>query len=109
MTLARAGVLLILAACTSSGGTDLGTNQQQVSSADFGNDWPLTVDSGVLACEGGAAVTFTAPDGTTYAVNGTARTVTDYPDIDPIWADTAGPLPKKNIGPLIDLGLALCE
>jgi hypothetical protein len=54
-----------------------------------------------LRCEGDA-VTFDTTDGDTYAVNGTAKTTTDYPDIDPIWADDpalAGL--KKNIGPLI--------
>jgi len=80
-----------------------------VSRATMGEDWPLTVDSGTLRCEGDA-VTFETTDGDIYAVNGTAKTTTDYPDIDAIWADDpalAGL--KKNIGPLIDQGLKLCE
>ena len=79
---------------------------EEVSRGDFGADWPLTVDSGVLACQGAGAVTFTAPDGTTYAVNGLAQSATSYPEIDPIWADS-GKL-KVDIGPLIDRGLDLC-
>ena len=102
----RAAILLALAACTTGGGADLAANERQVSRADFGNDWPLTVESGVLACEGAGAVTFTT-GGTTYAVNGLAQRT--YPEIDAIWADAPGPPPKKNIGPLIDRGLALCE
>jgi hypothetical protein len=79
---------------------------EEVSRGDFGEDWPLTVDSGVLACQGAGAVTFTALDGTTYAVNGLAQSATPYPEIDPIWADSGKP--KVDIGPLIDRGLDLC-
>jgi hypothetical protein len=78
-----------------------------VSRADFGDEWPLTVGSGTLSCDGDA-VTFTT-GGTTYGVNGTARTLNEWPDIDPIWAkDPSGLAPKKDIGPLIDRGLDLC-
>ncbi len=50
---------------------------------------------------------------TAYAMNGTAKTMAtdnDWHDVDEIWAvnpeiDGA----KKNIGPLIDLGLQLCR
>ena len=80
---------------------------EAVSREDFGQEWPLTVDSGILACQGAGAVTFTTPDGTTYAVNGLAQSATPYPDIDPIWAD-AGNGYKVDIGPLIDRGLRLC-
>ena len=74
----------------------------------MGADWPLTVEAGTLDCIGAGAVTFTSEDGTTYAVNGLALSSTSYPDIDAIWADASGGL-KKNIGPLIDRGLALCD
>jgi hypothetical protein len=95
---------LLLGACeldASSG------NSIEVSRADFGTDWPLTVEGGVLACEGAGSVTFAA-GGTTYAVNGMAETQDAGADIDPIWKDVGGGL-KKNIGPLIDRGLELCE
>lgn len=83
------------------------TNPIEVSAVDFGDDWPLTVDHGLLRCEGVGAVTFTAPDGTVYAVNGLAKSSTNHPAIDPIWADSGGGL-KKNIGVLIEFGLRRC-
>ena len=85
-------------------------NSQPVSRANFGEEWPLTVDSGVLSCEGAGSVYFTADDGRRYAVNGTAMTAGDAQRINAIWADNpTGLSPKKNIGPLIDGGLKLCE
>jgi Protein of unknown function (DUF2511) len=90
--------LVAASACSSSSG-----NSEEVSRADLGSDWPLTVDSGTLVCEGAGSVTFTV-NGTTYAVNGLAEGA----DIDPIWADSGDGL-KKNIGPLIDRGLSLCD
>lgn len=78
-----------------------------VTRAQFGDRWPLTVDSGVLRCEAGHAVVFTAPSGRDYGVNGAAG---NYPDISPIWADSGVDYaPKKDIGPLIQAGLALCD
>jgi hypothetical protein len=79
-----------------------------VSKADFGKDWPLTVDSGTLHCEGAGTVTF-ASGGTTYAVNGFAIGEHKYADIQAIWAkDPSGMVPRKDIGPLIQHGLKLC-
>jgi hypothetical protein len=99
---------LVLTGCGSygDGGGDEGGGLE-VSQADFGKDWPLTVQSGTLNCEGAGAVTFTT-DGTTYAVNGLASGMDRWPEIDPIWADEPHGL-KKNIGPLIDRGLELCD
>lgn len=89
--------------------------RQFLCDVDFGADWPLTVPDGFVYCEVGFGgplypVTFEAPDGTTYAVNGTAMDVTDLPKIDEIWADnptTSGS--KISIEPIISAGLALCE
>jgi hypothetical protein len=87
-----------------------------VTRTDLGKDWPLTVDYGVVTCQSRAAggqplkvATFTGPDGTVYALNGTAKSHTDAAAIDPIWAadpDVSGL--KIGIGPLIDRALALC-
>ena|SRR5437660_8134727 len=105
-------VVLLLAACSqsgshgTSGGSDVAGSSVQVTRADFGDAWPLTVDGGTLACEGAGAVTFTV-GGTTYAVNGMASGNGQWPDIDPIWAKGSD-TPKKDIGPLIDRGLQLC-
>lgn len=82
-----------------------------ISRESVGEDWPLTVESGIVACEGNngyGAVSFTA-DGTTYGVNGVALQQ-GLPRIDPIWADDPSiPGGKLNIGPIINAGLALCK
>ena len=113
-------LLLIIAAvvygCTQLGDDDAsdssGGGAGEVSRTEFdgeGLTWPLTVDRGTLDCEAGSRVTFTA-DGTTYAVNGTAKGSGEWADIDPIWADDGSGLGLKiNIGDLIEAGLALCD
>jgi hypothetical protein len=82
-----------------------------VTRADLGQTWPLTVNMGRLDCigeNGVGAVIFYGPDGTEYALNGTAKSQLPHVQgIDPIWADAGGGL-KKDIGPLIERGLALC-
>ncbi|MBD8102493.1 DUF2511 domain-containing protein [Plantibacter sp. CFBP 8775] len=85
-------------------------------STDFGAEWPLTVPYAIVKCKEKTAagrvlqiVTVESPDGTEYAVNGTARDHTELPEIFPIWADdpdTAGL--KVDISPVIRSGLALC-
>jgi|SRR5665811_1269652 len=83
-------------------------NPGEVSRSEYGKDWPLKVSHGILRCDD-EAVTFLAPDGTEYGVNGTALTQ-GFPEIDPIWQNSPDPyVPKVNIGPIIDLGLELCE
>jgi len=83
--------------------------EAQISRADFGDEWPLTVDEGELRCEPPSRVVFTDPDGKEWGVNGMAVTH-GYPEIDSIWADNPDfPDTKKSIGPLIDRGLAMCE
>lgn len=87
-----------------------------VTRADLGNEWPLTVDYGLVGYEnktaGGRALkvaTLTGPDGTVYALNGTAKSHTNAVLIDPIWApdpDTTGL--KITIGPLIERALTFC-
>ncbi|MGQ0846525.1 MAG: DUF2511 domain-containing protein [Sporichthyaceae bacterium] len=78
-----------------------------VSRATMGDQWPLTVDSGVLSCFAGG-VYFTT-GGTRYTVNGIADSRGDGADIAPIWSKSNNPGPRKNIGPLIDTGLGLCN
>lgn len=77
-------------------------------------EWPLTVSKGVVRCEGSdgsGSVIFRAPDGTDYAVNGTAKAVKqDLPEIAAIWKkDPDVPGTRINIGPVIDRGLELCK
>lgn len=106
--------------------------QKDISRADMGADWPLTVEAGVLKYNpalkvGGEAVgpmTFIDPHGREWAVNGLAKDA-GYPAIDPIWANEGSvgkvknarmrslaklagvQMKKKSISPLIEMGLAL--
>ena len=94
---------------TSSDIPDLADNEAFMSRAEYGRDWPLTVPSGIVRCEGAGEVYFEA-EGTTYAVNGLALGRDRAPEIDRIWApdpDFKGL--KIDIGPIIDRGLDLCE
>jgi hypothetical protein len=108
----RLGVTLASAAGgpPSTPGGPTPTPRGYVTQADFGDAWPLTVPAGTLMCEN-SAVLFQAEGGRLYTVNGMA--ITRHPElheIDEIWADNPDPnIPKKNIGPLIDAGLALCQ
>ena len=85
--------------------SSLASNERHISASDYGDRWPLTVEDGILRCEGARAVVFIA-GGRAYGVNGTALTM-GYPEIDPIWA-VGEYAPRKDIGPLIGDGLALC-
>lgn len=88
---------------------DLAANEAVMSSADLGNEWPLTVEAGIVRCEGAGEVYFEA-EGTIYAVNGTAQGASDAPEIDPIWADDPEiDGVKISIHPIIERGLDLCE
>jgi hypothetical protein len=83
------------------------TKAAHVSRTEFGDAWPLTVDEGTLRCHR-QTIIFQAPDGTEYAINGTAL-VAGYQEITPIWADDPSPPPpKRDLSPLHDLGLELC-
>ncbi|WP_420463116.1 DUF2511 domain-containing protein [Candidatus Palauibacter sp.] len=54
--------------------------ERMISRSDLGEEWPFTVDSGTVACPGpGSAVTFTTPNGQTYAVNGRAIGLNRWP------------------------------
>jgi hypothetical protein len=89
--------------CESDSGTS-NSDGVEVSAAELGDKWPLTVDRGTLRCEGDIDVIFTAPDGTEYGVNGTALDH-GFKDIDPIWAtapsgNRASPEPAQPRRPL---------
>jgi hypothetical protein len=103
-------VLVLGTACESESGAD--TSGRAISASDYGDEWPLTLQGGVLACEGAGMVTFTA-EGKTYAINGLAGGAADergWAEIDPVWADDPEIEGAKiSIGPLIDDGLALCD
>lgn len=84
-----------------------------VRSSEYGNDWPLTVDSAMLCCRFQAV--WVEVNGRKYGVNGTAGAILKkygYAcfELKDIWRDRpdgeATGL-KVNIGPLIQDGLAL--
>lgn len=84
-----------------------------VTRTDLGSEWPLAVDYGIVTCKdetGNAkSAIFTAPNGTKYALNGTAKSFTDGADINPIWADDPDVEGLKiPIGALIKHALTLC-
>src|SRR4051812_31519701 len=105
---------LLVPACTGAsggGGQGSGVNLTQ---AQYGNDWPLTVDSAVVRCrnsaaEGVGSVTVEI-NGTEYAVNGTAMDSEKWPDFNKssYWRDdtSLGQGVKISIGPIIDKGLS---
>lgn len=95
----------------SGGGSTHDASSKQISRESI-PDWPLTVDSGLLRCDGanGVGAVTIEVDGTVYALNGVAKGRGKYSDIAPIWADNpAAAGLKKDIGVLIDEGLKLCK
>jgi len=90
----------------------------RVTKAQYGEDWPFTVDEGVLACEnikGDKTVTLTA-NGITYIVNSLPKGTETRGNkkfvriLGAIWAkNPKGPAPYKPIGAIIDRGLSLCR
>lgn len=85
-------------------------------STKFGDKWPLTVPYAVVHCKEVSVAgrtlqvaTLDAPDGKTYAANGTAKDHGNYASIEPIWApdpEVAGL--KIDISPITNAALALC-
>lgn len=95
--------MTLILAC-SGGSEDAGV----VSAADFGDQWPLTVDGGKIECLAGSAIVIRVAS-TTYQLNGAAA-AQGFRDIDPIWKANPNPnIPKMNIGPLVSYGLDLCD
>lgn len=104
-------VLSIAASC--SGAPPGAASGQVVSQAEFGDDWPLTVESGVVSCVPPGAVVFTA-GGITYSLNGLAVSMSQnrgWFSVDQIWSTSEDPYggPKKSLGGLIDMGRSLCD
>jgi Protein of unknown function (DUF2511) len=102
---------LLIAGCSDPDPVGSGPTQV-VHRGDFGKKWPLTVDSGVLRCEGDAnygAVTLQVDD-KVYALNAPAATKKLGRPVSDIWAnDPEAPGSKKEVGLLVSTGLRLCE
>ena len=88
---------------------------RKVSKTEFGKKWPLTVAEGIIKCIDGIYVVFTAKNGKTYAVNGTALSKNTMKqrgwfDIMDIWkSDPELPGAKIDISSLLNSGLELCK
>jgi hypothetical protein len=96
-------------------------SSRDVSSLEFGNEWPFTVQRGTLVCKPPGAVVFIS-SGKKYAVNGLAMSGKRNSNIRPIWksdleSDHAKYMikkgrpdlvPKISISPIINAGLKLC-
>jgi len=79
-----------------------------LSAAQYGEAWPLTVDWGIVRCEGESTLVFRAPDGRDYEL-GLIETAAGYPPITPIWRETGNPnSPRVGLGPVIEAGQKLC-
>lgn len=78
-----------------------------VSRAQYGDAWPLTIESGILACDGpGSAVTLIVPGGKRYALNGRARGMHRWEDGQDILSEG---MTGADLSGLVGAGLALCE
>ena len=94
--------LVCMAITTSNAGGKI-----EITSQEYGEDWPFTVSKGTLECKDDAVI-FHA-NGSKYAVNGTAQRLGAL-RINPIWKDNpAIPGTKISVGPLISRGLDLCK
>jgi Protein of unknown function (DUF2511) len=81
---------------------------KDVKRSDFGEAWPLTVESGTLHCQGSDWVTFES-NGTTYDVSGgDSPFLSGFGErIGPIWAqDSSGA--HKDLDPLETAAEPLC-
>lgn len=83
------------------------SNPQKVDAKTYGKDWPLSVDSGIVKCEiadKASYVTFEAPDGRQYALNGSAESEKKLPNID----ELVTPDGKRTVWTLRSLGVRVC-
>ncbi len=125
-TLSTVLLLVLLIACSDD------KNEKSVSRSEFGDRWPLTVGKGTVKCLSTGEVIFIS-NGKEYGVNGWAKTrgyqkiniiqANDYEAYNkmaeeiaesenaPLWKvkEDIGPVFGKSIGPILDLGLSLCD
>ncbi|MFI9050787.1 DUF2511 domain-containing protein [Streptomyces sp. NPDC053427] len=83
------------------------SGKQKMSEKNLGYTWPLKVDHGTAECRKDNQAVFTAPDGTTYALNDRARNA-GYRDIDPMRA-SGDDGDKVSLGSLLSKTLKLCR
>lgn len=88
----------------------LAVTETLITAQMFGKDWPFTVAEGTLSCVADRkAVTFRVAE-KTYALNGRAMANRKYLPVEQIWArDEQIPGSRKDLGRVIEKGLALCH
>lgn len=120
-------LVVILSSCAEESRPQIeeSSHEKIVSRSMYGQEWPLTVESGTLKCLGYGGVVFIS-NGRIYGLNGTAKTYgrdKGYADLNAIWADDTTLIKsliavgateeeanaKISIQPLIESGLELCE
>lgn len=100
------GVVLAFGVLVACGG---GSDDATVSKASFKGDWPLTVNTASIACgvknkqSVGVKV-----NGTTYALNGTAKTWEKWPGLEPVWAPDPSTGASVSVGDLIEYAQQYC-
>jgi hypothetical protein len=86
-------VLVLLSGCSvPDESPDAESNERLISQVDYGEDWPFTVEEGVLSCQPGPVynneplpkVVFTT-GGTSYGINGQASGSGNYAEVEAIW------------------------
>ena len=105
-------VALLLIGCGSEQPSESNhMNDKNITKAEYGKDWPFTVDRGILKCVDGSVV-FVA-NGKTYGVNGVSKSH-GYADLEEIWAidsslTDANTTIRIGIGPILEAGVKLCK
>ena len=85
---------------------------EMIRKSEFGDAWPFSVDSGMVACIESTYVVFIVGQ-KTYALNGVAQT--KYKSVDEIWLDDvkmnklSTVKVKKSIGAILQKGLENCK
>lgn len=102
----RTFVLLAMIAASCDAGIGTRNNPEIIS------EWGLTVNSGKLTCLAPQThITLSVPKKGTYAINGSARGAKDkfdWKDLPEIWKLNPNGA-RKDVSPIIDRGLQLCE
>ena len=97
-------ITLLITACSD--------NRKHLSENEYGEDWPLTVNSGWVSCLGDPFVIIFETNGHTYAVNDAARATEKYEDIDAILRDDPN-YPRGHVKMDVSMiefeGLKLCN
>ncbi len=103
--------VLLVAFVACGGGSDEG---REATADEFGQAWPLSVESGVVSCIGasgvaiGREIALITIDGTTYGLNQDALDA-NYPDLEALRIDNpAIPGVRLDLGTLISLAIRQC-